>query len=182
MTFLRKVAKVGGAGLVVATTGGAGAATAVALMNKVNGTTYTVDRWGPLKEDATLVGLHYGPSVSLDTTDKVTISGTPFDGVYDVKKGRTRNDVWIKPNAPVTTSGTSGTMRVKTSVQARLRHLGDAAVATTRTGAKKTGKVVKGAGNYLWNKIKKGLLILLVILILFFIVKTYLGAKVAKVA
>ena len=180
MTFLRKVAKVGGAGLVVATTGGAGAATALMLKNKVNGTTYTVDRWGPLKEDASLVGLHYGPSVSLDTTDKVTISGTPFDGVYDVKKGRTRNDVWIKPNAPVTTSGTSGTMRVKTTVQARLRHLGDAALATTRTGAKKTGNVVKGAANWWINKVKKALIVLFVLFILYFIIKTVIQAKITK--
>jgi len=183
MTFLRKVAKVGGAGLVVATTGGAGAATALALMKKVNGTTYTIDRWGPVKEagQGNMINVHYSPSVAVDTSDKVTISGTPFDGVYDVKRTRTRNDIWIRPNVEVTTDGTgSATMRVKTTVQARLRHLGDSVVAETRTGAKKTGNVIKGAANWWWSKVKKALIILFALFFLYFIIKTVIQAKITK--
>lgn len=183
MTFLRKVAKVGGAGLVVATTGGAGAATALALMKKVNETTYTIDRWGPVKEanQGNMINVHYGPSVAVDTADKVVISGTPFDGEYDVKRTRTRNDIWIRPNVAVTSAVTgNATMRVKTTVQARLRHLGDAAVATTRTGAKKTGNVVKGAAYWWINKVKKALIVLFVLFILYFIIKTVIQAKITK--
>lgn len=184
MTFLRKVAKVGGAGLVVATTGGTGAATALMLMKKVNGTTYKIDRWGPVKEanQGNMINVHYGPSVAIDTADKVVISGTSFDGEYDVKRGRTRNDVWIRPNVEVTSNGTSNeaTMRVKTTVQARLRHLGDAALATSRTGAKKTGNVVKGAAYWWINKVKKALIVLFVLFILYFIIKTVIQAKITK--
>ena len=181
MTFLRKVAKVGGAGLVVATTGGTGAATALALMKHVNGTTYTIDRWGPVEGQGNMINVHYNPSVAVDTADKVTISGTPFDGEYDVKRTRTRNDIWIRPNVEVTKAGTgNATMRVKTTVQARLRHLGDAALATTRTGAKKTGNVVKGAAYWWINKVKKALMVLFVLFILYFIIKTVIQAKITK--
>ena len=183
---LKKVAKVGGAAIVIGATGGVGGAAALAAKNSIEKTTYKVDRWGPLKEDKSMVGMHYSPSAALDTEDFVTVTGTPFDGKHKVKRGRTRNDVWIKPGAPVTTTGTAGEFRVQTSVGARLRNLGSAATAEVRTGATKTAKVVKkaaGAGvNFMWNKIKKALLILLAILIVFFIVKTFIGAKIAKAA
>ena len=183
---VKKVGKVGGAALVIGATGGVGGAAALAAKNSIEKTTYTVDRWGPLKEDKSMVGMHFSPSVALDTEDDVIISGTPFDGKHKVKRGRTRNDVWIKPGAPVTTSGTSGTFKVKTSVGARLRNLGSAATAEVRTGAKKTGDVVKkgvGAGaSFLWNKIKKPLIILFAILFAFFIFKTFIAAKIQKSA
>ena len=183
---VKKVGKVGGATLILGATGGVGAAAALAAKNSIEKTTYTVDRWGPLKEDKSMVGMHFSPSVALDTEDDVIISGTPFDGKHKVKRGRTRNDVWIKPGAPVTTSGTSGTFKVQTSVGARLRNLGSAGTAVARTATTKTAKAAKtgvmGGLGFIWNKIKKGLLILLAILIVFFIVKTFIGAKIQKAA
>ena len=183
---VNKVAKVGGATLVLGATGGVGGAAALAAKNTIEKTTYTVDRWGPLKEDKSMVGMHFSPSVALDTEDDVIVSGTPFDGKHKVKRGRTRNDVWIKPGAPVTTSGTSGTFKVQTSVGARLRNLGSAGTAVARTTTTKTAKVVKkgvlGGLGFIWNKIKKPLIILFVILFLFFIFKTFIAAKIQKSA
>lgn len=177
---LKKVAKVGGAGLVLAGTGGVGAAAAIAMKKKIEGTTYNSDRWGPLKEDASMVGIHYTPAAALDTSDFVTVSGTPFDGKYPVKRARTRNDVWIKPAQPVTETGTSGSFRVKTSIQARLRHLGAGTTAAVRTTGTKAGKAVgKGVG-FVWRMIKRALIFLVVALILYMIVTTVIKAKVTQ--
>jgi len=179
---VKKVGKVGGAGLVIAATGGVGGAAAIAMKKKIEGTTYNSDRWGPLKEDASMVGIHYTPAAALDTSDFVTVSGTPFDGKYPVKRARTRNDVWIKPAQPVSESGTTGSFRVKTSIQARLRHLGAGTTAAVRTTGTKTVKAVgKGVG-FVWRMIKRALIFLLIAGLLFFIFKTFIAAKIQKAA
>jgi len=179
---VKKVGKVGGAGLVIAATGGVGGAAAIAMKKKIEGTTYNSDRWGPLKEDASMVGIHYTPAAALDTSDFVTVSGTPFDGKYPVKRARTRNDVWIKPAQPVSESGTTGSFRVKTSIQARLRHLGAGTTAAVRTTGTKTIKAVgKGVG-FVWRMIKRALIFLLIAGLLFFIFKTFIAAKIQKAA
>jgi hypothetical protein len=181
---LKKIGKVGGAALVIGATGGVGGAAALAAKNSVEKATYKVDSWGPLKEDASMVGMHYSPAAALDTEDDVIISGTPFDGKHKVKRGRTRNDVWIKPGKPVTESGTSGSFKVKTSVGARLRNLGSAGTAEVRTGAKKTGDAVKkaagGVGSMIWTKLKWILLAIVIFMILYLIFTTYLKAKVTQ--
>ena len=180
--IIKKLGKAGGTGLVIATTGGAGAAAALAMKKKIEGTTYKADRWGPLKEDASMVGIHYSPPAALDTSDFITVSGTPFDGRYPVARGRTRNDVWIKPNQPVEESGSDGTFRVQTSVPARLRNLGSGTVAGVRTVAKKTGRLaLKGFQLWLWW-IKRVMLTLLLCAILYMIVTTVIKARVAKAA
>lgn len=177
---LKKIGKVGGAALVIGATGGTGAAVALAAKKSIEKTTYKVDRWGPLKEDASMVGMHYSPSAPLDTEDFVTVTGTPFDGKHKVKRGRTRNDVWIKPGSPVTTTGTDGEFRVQTSVGARLRNIASAPTAAVRTGTTKTIKAVKKASGYMWDRIKKALMILVALLIVFFVVKTVIAAKIQK--
>lgn len=176
----KKAGKVGGAALVLGATGGTGGVAAIAAKKSIEKTTYKVDRWGPLSEDKSMVGLHYSPSAALDKEDFVTITGTPFDGKHKVQRGRTRNDVWIKPGSPVTETGTSGEFRVQTSVGARLRNLGAAPTAAVRTGAKKTGAAIKKAGSFMWDKIKKALMILLALLAVFFVVKTVIAAKIQK--
>lgn len=180
MAILKKLAKAGGAGLVVATTGGTGAAAAIAMKKKIEGTTYNSDRWGPLKEDASMIGIHYNPPAALDTDDFVTVSGTPFDGKYPVKRARTRNDIWIKPAQPVSETGASGSFKVQTSIPARLRHLGAGATAAVRTTGTKAGKAVgKGVG-FVWRMIKRALIFLVVALILYMIVTTVIKAKVTQ--
>jgi hypothetical protein len=182
MAILKKVAKAGGAGLVVASGGGTTVVAAEAMKKKIEGTTYNATKWGPLKEDASMVGIHYNPPAALDTADFVTVSGTPFDGRYPVARARTRNDVYIKPNQPVTESGSDGSFRVQTSISARLRHLGAAATAETRTVAKKTGNVVKkGFQLWIWW-IKRVLLTIVVLAILYMIVTTVIKARVARAA
>lgn len=182
MAILKKVAKAGGAALVLGATGGVGAAAAIAMKKKIEGTTYNSDRWGPLKEDASMVGIHYTPAAALDTADFVTVSGTPFDGKYKVKRARTRNDVYIKPAQPVTEKGTGGTLRVQTSIPARLRHLGAGTTAAVRTTGTKTVKVVgKGVG-FVWRMVKRALIFLVVALILYMIVTTIIKARVARAA
>lgn len=176
MAILKKLAKAGGAGLVVATTGGTGAAAAIAMKKKIEGTTYNSDRWGPLKEDASMIGIHYNPPAALDTDDFVTVSGTPFDGKYPVKRARTRNDIWIKPAQPVSETGASGSFKVQTSIPARLRHLGAGATAGVRTTGKKG---IKGVG-FVWRMIKRALIFLVVALILYMIVTTVIKAKVTQ--
>jgi hypothetical protein len=176
----KKAGKVGGAALVLGATGGTGGVAALAAKKSIEKTTYKVDRWGPLSEDKSMVGLHYSPSAALDKEDFVTITGTPFDGKHKVKRGRTRNDVWIQPGSPVTETGTSGEFRVQTSVGARLRNLGAAPTAAVRTGAKKAGSAIKKVAGSMWDRIKKYLMILVGLLIVFFVVKTVIAAKIAK--
>ena len=177
---IKKIAKVGGAGLVIAATGGAGAAAAIAMKKKIEGTTYNSDRWGPLKEDASMVGIHYSPAAALDTSDFVTISGTPFDGRYPVNRARTRNDVWVKPAKPITETGTSGSFKVQTSIPARLRHLGAGTTAAVRTTGTKTVKAVKKGVGFVWSMVKRALIFLVVALVLYMIVTTVIKAKVTQ--
>jgi hypothetical protein len=179
-----KLKKTAGAALVVAATGGTGAAAAAVMMKNMEKTQYNISSWGPRKDDPKQAFIMYSPEAAMDTSDTLTISGTPFDGKYPVKKGRTRREVWIQPGAPLTTTGSSGSFRVKTSVAARLRHLGSKATSEVRTGAKKSGDVVKKAAgkasSFLWDKIKKGLMILFALMILYLIVTTVIKAKVTQ--
>ena len=184
MGVLDKVKKVGGTALVIGATGGAGAAVALGLKKKMEKTTYNISSWGPRKDDPNQAFIMYSPESALDTSDTITISGTPFDGKYGVKKGRTRREAWIQPGAPLTTTGEGGSFKVKTSVAARLRHMHSAGLSKARTGAKKTGDVVKkaagSAANYMWDKIKKALIILVVLGLLYLIVTTVIKAKVTQ--
>ena len=173
-----KLKKAGGAALVLGATGGAGAAAALALKKKMEKTTYNIDSWGPQGSD--LVSIKYGPPSAFDTSDKLTISGTPFDGQYGVVKGRTRREVWIKPATPVTDTGSGGSIRAKTSVAARLRHMHSAGLAKTRDTAKAAGKLAGKGMSYIWDKIKKALIILVVLLLLYLIVTTVIKAKVTQ--
>lgn len=175
-----KLKKAAGAGLVIAATGGTGAAAATAMMVKMEKTKYNIDSWGPLGSDPKLIQLKYGPPSAFDTADKLTISGTPFDGKYGVVKGRTRREAWIRPAKPITESGSGGQIRVKTSVAARLRHLHSASLAKTRDTGKAAGRAVKKAGGFLWDKIKKGLMILFALMILYLVVTTVIKAKVTQ--
>jgi hypothetical protein len=179
-----KLKKVGGTALVLGATGGAGAAVALGLKNKMEKTTYNISSWGPRKDDPNQAFIMYSPESALDTSDTITVAGTPFDGKYPVKKGRTRREAWIQPGAPLTTTGEGGSFRVKTSIAARLRHMHSACLAKTRTTAKKSGDVVKKAagkaGSFLWDKIKKALIILVVLLLLYLIVTTVIKAKVTQ--
>lgn len=172
--------KVAGTGAVLAATGGTGAVAATAMMKNMEKTKYDISSWGPRKDDPKQAFIMYSPEAAMDTSDTLTISGTPFDGKYPVKKGRTRREVWIQPGAPLTTTGSGGSFRVKTSVAARLRHMHSKTLATTRTTAKKTGDVVKKGANYMWDKIKKALIILVVLLVLYMIVTTVIKAKVTQ--
>ena len=180
MGVLDKVKKVGGTALVLGATGGAGAAVALGLKKKMEKTTYNISSWGPRKDDPNQAFIMYSPESALDTSDTITISGTPFDGKYGVKKGRTRREAWIQPGAPLTTTGEGGSFKVKTSVAARLRHMHSAGLSKTRTVAKKTGDVVKKGANYMWDKIKKALIILVVLGLLYLIVTTVIKAKVTQ--
>ena len=180
MGVLDKVKKVGGTALVLGATGGAGAAVALGLKKKMEKTTYNISSWGPRKDDPNQAFIMYSPESALDTSDTITISGTPFDGKYGVKKGRTRREAWIQPGAPLTTTSEGGSFKVKTSVAARLRHMHSAGLSKTRTVAKKTGDVVKKGANYMWDKIKKALIILVVLLLLYLIVTTVIKAKVTQ--
>ena len=175
-----KLKKAGGAALVLGATGGVGAVAATAMMKNMEKTTYNISSWGPRKDDPNQAFIMYSPEAAMDTSDTLTVSGTPFDGKYPVKKGRTRREVWIQPGAPLTTSGEGGSFKVKTSIAARLRHMHSAGLGKTRTVAKKTGDVVKKGANYMWDKIKKGLLILFVLMILYLIVTTVIKAKVTQ--
>ena len=179
-----KLKKVGGAALVLGATGGVGAVAATAMMKNMEKTQYNISSWGPRKDDPKQAFIMYSPEGAMDTSDTLTVTGTPFAGKYPVKKGRTRREVWIQPGAPLTTTGSGGSFRVKTSVAARLRHLHSKGLATTRTTAKKTGDVVKKAAgkasSFLWDKIKKGLMILFALMILYLIVTTVIKAKVTQ--
>ena len=175
-----KLKKTAGAALVVAATGGTGAAAAAVMMKNMEKTQSNISSWGPRKDDPKQAFIMYSPEAAMDTSDTLTISGTPFDGKYPVKKGRTRREVWIQPGAPLTTTGSSGSFRVKTSVAARLRHLGSKATSEVRTTAKKTGDKIKKGANYMWDKIKKGLMILFALMILYLIVTTVIKAKVTQ--
>jgi hypothetical protein len=179
MGFLSKVksaAKPGNivkAGLLVATAPaslvvGGGAALAA---KKVEKTEYKISSWGPLESDPSKVSLKYSPALSLAKSDKITVSGTPFDGVYTNPEYRTRNEVYIKPATAVTTSGTGGTFKVKTSMAARVKGAGSATKAGVRTGAKKTGTAIKkvggAAGNFIWQKFKWPIIFVIVMVILY---------------
>ena len=171
MVKLKNVAKVAGGGLLLAGGGAAAALAGPALVaakleqKKVEKTTYNINSWGPLSSDPSKVSLKYSPALAFAKSDKLTVSGTPFDGEYTNPVYRTRNEVYITPAAPVTQSGTGGTFKVKTSVIARAKGGFSATKAGARTGAKKTGKVIKKgaqavgrgigkASGWLWNKIK----------------------------
>lgn len=175
-----KLKKVGGTALVIGATGGTGAAVALGLKTKMEKTKYNISSWGPRKDDPKQAFIMYSPESALDTSDTITVTGTPFDGKYGVKKGRTRREAWIQPGAPLTTTGEGGSFKVKTSVAARLRHMHSAGLSKTRTVAKKTGDVVKKGANYMWDKIKKALIILVVLLVLYMIVTTVIKAKVTQ--
>jgi len=155
MVKLKKVASVAGKIALASTGVGAVAMGATALQaKKVEKTKYNINSWGPLESDPTKVSLKYSPALSLAKSDKLTVSGTPFDGVYSDPEYRTRNEVYIKPATAVTTSGTGGSFKVKTSMAARAKGGASATKAGVRTAAKKVGKAVGGAGSFLWNKIK----------------------------
>lgn len=175
-----KLKKAAGTLVVVGATGGVGAVAATAMMKNMEKTKYNISSWGPRKDDPKQAFIMYSPEAAMDTSDTLTISGTPFDGKYPVKKGRTRREVWIQPGAPLTTTGEGGSFRVKTSIAARLRHMHSAGLSKTRTTAKKTGDVVKKAGGYMWDKIKKALMILFALMILYLIVTTVIKAKVTQ--
>ena len=175
-----KLKKVGGAALVLGATGGVGAVAATAMMKNMEKTQYNISSWGPRKDDPKQAFIMYSPEAAMDTSDTLTVTGTPLDGKYPVKKGRTRREVWIQPGAPLTTTGEGGSFRVKTSIAARLRHMHSAGLSKTRTVAKKTGDVVKKGANYMWDKIKKGLMILFALMILYLIVTTVIKAKVTQ--
>jgi hypothetical protein len=144
---------------------------------KVEKTSYKINSWGPLESDPTKVSLKYSPAVSLAKSDKLTVSGTPFDGVYSDPEYRTRNEVYIKPATAVTASGTGGSFKVKTSMAARAKGGASATKAGARTAAKKTGgaikagaqkvgKAVGGVAGALWNRIKMYVYIAIAIAIL----------------
>ena len=155
MVKLKKVASVAGKIALASTGVGAVTMSATALQaKKVEKTTYNINSWGPLESDPTKVSLKYSPALSLAKSDKITVSGTPFDGVYTDPEYRTRNEVYIKPAVAVTSPGTGGTFKVKTSMAARAKGGASATKAGARTAAKKVGKAVGGAGSFLWNKIK----------------------------
>ena len=175
-----KLKKVGGAALVLGATGGVGAIAATAMMKNMEKTQYNISSWGPRKDDPNQAFIMYSPEAAMDTSDTLTVSGTPFDGKYPVKKGRTRREVWIQPGAPLTTTGSSGSFRVKTSIPARLRHMHSKGLAGTRTVAKKTGQAIKKGANFMWDKIKKALMILFALMILYLIVTTVIKAKVTQ--
>jgi len=145
------------AGATFAVTGPAAVA-ALAMKKKVEKTEYKINSWGPLESDPTMVSIKYSPALSLAKSDKLTVSGTPFDGSYSDPKYRTRNEVYIKPATPVTASGTGGTFKVKTSLEARAKGAASATKAGTRTAAKKTGAAIKkgagAAGSWFWQKFK----------------------------
>lgn len=138
---------------------------------------YKISSWGPLESDPTKVSIKYSPVLSIAKSDKITVSGTPFDGEYTNTEYRTRNEVYIKPATPVTTSGTGGTFKLKTSMAARAKGAASATKAEVRTAAKKTGDVVKkgaqkvgkavgGVAGALWNRIKMYVYIAIAIAVL----------------
>lgn len=138
---------------------------------KVENTEYTISNWGPLESDPSKLSIKYSPALSLATSDKLTISGTPFDGEYTDLDYRTRNEVYIKTSKPIKASGTGGKFRVKTSMAARAKGGASATKAGVRTGAKKTGEAVKKvtsvAGNWVWDKFKWPIIIVICLIALF---------------
>jgi hypothetical protein len=146
--------------IALAGTGVGAAAMAVTALQakKVEKTTYKIGTWAPLESDPSKVSLRYSPALSLAKSDKLTVSGTPFDGTYSDPEYRTRNEVYIKPATPVTTSGTGGSFKVKTSMAARAKGGASATKAGVRTQAKKAGaavkKVTSAASNWIWDKFK----------------------------
>jgi hypothetical protein len=176
--------KAAGTVAVLGATGGVGAVAATAMMKNMEKTKYNISSWGPRKDDPNQAFIMYSPEAAMDTSDTLTVSGTPFDGKYPVKKGRTRREVWIQPGAPLTTTGEGGSFSVKTSIAARLRHLHSKGLSEVRTGAKKTGDVVKKAAtkasDYMWDKIKKALIILAILMVIYLVVTTVIKAKVTQ--
>jgi hypothetical protein len=140
----------------LASTGvGALAMGATALQaKKVEKTKYNINSWGPLESDPAKVSLKYSPALSLAKSDKLTVSGTPFDGVYSDPEYRTRNEVYIKPATAVTTSGTGGSFKVKTSMAARAKGGASATKAGVRTAAKKAGSAIKSKVGGIFTYIK----------------------------
>lgn len=164
---------------------------------KVEKTEYKISSWGPLESDPSKVSIKYSPALSLAKSDKITVSGTPFDGTYTDPEYRTRNEVYIKPATPVTASGTGGTFRVKTSMAARAAGAASATKAGTRTGLKKTGGAIKKGANVVagkvksavggfWDAIKWKLMIASVVgiigFILFSVARSWLASKAAAIA
>lgn len=138
---------------------------------------YKISSWEPLESDPSKVSIKYSPALSIAKSDKITVSGTPFDGEYSDTEYRTRNEVYIKPATPVTTSGTGGTFKLKTSMAARAAGAASATKAGVRTTAKKTGDVVKkgakkvagavgGVAGALWDRIKMYIYIAIAIAVL----------------
>jgi len=158
----KSIAKPGNLAKVALAATGVGALTmgASALAaKKVEKTEYKISNWGPLESDPSKVSLKYSPALSLAKSDKITVSGTPFDGTYTDPEYRTRNEVYIKPATPVTTSGTGGTFKVKTSMAARAKGAASATKAGARTTIKVGASKVKGVVGGFWDWIKWKLMI-----------------------
>jgi hypothetical protein len=178
MPRARKIAGTAGKIALAATGVGAVALGAAALQKrKAQKKVYTIDRWGPVESNPSLVAIHYTPAIALAKSDRVTITGTPFDGEYKPTKAPTRNDIQITPSAPVTTSGTTGTFKVKTGTVARLKGALGATKAGVRTGLKKTAGLAGKGLSMLWNKIKWYVIGLAVAGVLFMLLKSYIIAK-----
>lgn len=178
MVKLKKVAGTAGK-IAIASTGiGAVALGAAAIQKKkTQSKVYTIDRWGPASDNPSLVAIHYTPAIALAKSDRVIITGTPFDGEYKPTKAPTRNDIQFTPSMPVTTTGTGGTFKVKTGTIARIKGSVGATKAGVRTGIKKTAGLAGKGISMLWNKIKWYVLGLVVAGIAFMFIKSYIIAK-----
>jgi len=174
MVSLKNIVKKGaGAAILVGGAPLTGAALIAAQVEKkkVEKRTYEIGTWAPLKSDPSKVALRYSPALAFAKSDKLTVSGTPFDGEYSNPEYRTRNEVYIKPSTPVTQSGKGGTFKVKTSVAARAKGMASATKAGVRTSAKKTGKAIKkvtgAASNLIWQKFKWPIIIFIVLVVIY---------------
>ena len=176
-----KLKKVGGtAGKIALASTGVGAVALIAASaqkKKAQSKVYVIDRWGPVDNNPSLVAIHYTPAIALAKSDRVIISGTPFDGEFKPASAPTRNDIQIVPSVPVPTSGTGGTFKVKTGTIARLKGAAGATKAGVRTGIKKTAGLAGKGISMLWNKIKWYVIGLAVAGIAFMFIKSYIIAK-----
>ena len=176
MPRARKIAGTAGKIALAATGVGAVALGASALAKRrAQKKNYTIDRWNAI--DGGLVAIHYTPAIALAKSDRMIITGTPFDGEYKPTKAPTRNDVQIKPSQAVSGSGTSGSFKVKTGTIARLKGAVSATKAGVRTGIKKTaGAIGKGIG-MLWAKLKWYIIGAVVVGLLFILLKSYIMGR-----
>jgi len=178
MPRARKIAGTAGKIALASTGVGAIALGAAAIQKKkAQSKVYTIDRWGPASDNPSLVAIHYTPAIALAKSDRVIITGTPFDGEYKPTKAPTRNDIQFTPSMPVSTSGTGGTFKVKTGTVARLKGALGATKAGVRTGIKKTAGLAGKGLSMLWNKIKWYLFGLIGLGLLFMFVKSFIIAK-----